>query len=67
MGEGSVCNYCALNRMRRDAKKNGERIVMVPAKGLGVNVHRLKAQYEKPTEKNLCCWFMELSEMCQCW
>jgi hypothetical protein len=70
MSEYTTCNYCKLQSIRRDAKKQKKRIVIKPAgfnMGLGgFNVYRLSDRNDKPTEKNKVCWFMAITERCMC-
>lgn len=59
-----ACNYCIFERMKRDAKKKGLRIVTI-SESDGVAVHALK-EGERPTKRNWRCWFMELTAYCCC-
>ena len=55
----STCNHCSLLAIKRDAKKNKKRVVVLPSSYSmgGVEVHVLKPR-EKPNEKNWVAWFM---------
>ena len=66
----SACNYCKLENIKRDAKRNGKRVIVKKgghddSLGYGIDVHILK-KGGKPTEKNKVCWFMTLTDKCAC-
>lgn len=65
----SQCNYCTMKAMKARAKKNKTRIVTFPSREMGsmggIEVHEVK-KGEKPTEKNFCAWFMEVTDYCCC-
>jgi len=61
----STCNYCSLQSIRRDAKKNNKRVVLIPSvyELGGTEVYVLKPR-EKPNNKSWACWFMSIPEQC---
>lgn len=65
----TMCNCCSFEAMKRNAKKNGKRVITVPSTKMGtlggVEVYILK-NGEKPNKKNWVSWMMVLPETCQC-
>lgn len=65
----SICNYCSMQDIKRDAKKKDLKVVIIPSTCMdtmgGVEVHVLK-KGEKPSKKNWRAWFMEVSQGCCC-
>ena len=70
MSELTPCNYCTLQRMKRAAKLNGERVVMVRAKEIqglgGMDVYVLPKGEKKLEKKYFRAWFMALGNRCEC-
>lgn len=70
MSELTLCNYCSLQRIKRDAKKKGKRVIVKigghdDSLGYGVDVYIIE-KGGKPSEKNKVCWFMTLTDKCAC-
>lgn len=63
MSELTSCNYCTLQRIKREARERGERVLLRPAKGGGI-----ECATHKPNEqpKKFTVWFMELTDHCVC-
>lgn len=65
----SVCNKCAFDLLKREARKKGKRAVTllsIESCGMGgVDVHILSPG-EKASKKNWRCWYMELPQTCRC-
>lgn len=78
MSELTSCNYCSLQRIRADAKRERKRVtVLADARwGMGgvnvyvhprdVNVRLLDGGEEGPRRKFHVAWFMQLTAHCAC-
>ena len=64
MSEFTICNYCSLQAIKRDAKKKSLKVITVSSMD-GVDIYVLK-KGEKPSERNWRCWFMSISQSCCC-
>ena len=69
MSELTKCNYCSLQAIKRDAKKKGLKVVIVPSKVMstlgGVEVHIVKLG-DKLSKENWVSWMMKVTDSCVC-
>jgi hypothetical protein len=61
MSELTPCNYCTLQRMKRDAKKTGDIITVRAGKGTWSGWIEV-LRNGKPAD----CWFQKLGDHCEC-
>ena len=75
MGELTACNYCNLQKIRKQAKKEGLRVTLLPADwglaGRNVFVHPKEVKIAREdSDKNehpfRVAWMMEISDACEC-
>jgi hypothetical protein len=74
MSELTTCNYCNLNHIKDDAKRNKQKVTVVPAKGkLGgfdVYVHPRGIVIEFLTKRESkpywVAWMWEITDHCAC-
>ena len=78
MSELTSCNFCNLNRIRRDAKVKGMKVTVLNAVmgGLGgstvyvhpkeVKIAKLPGWEDGPREKYFVSWMMEIPDRCCC-
>jgi len=73
MSELTLCNYCRMQSIERDAKKQGKRIVKIPSERCNIfggrevrwEVHSIKKN-EVLSGKNWICWMWEITDHCVC-
>lgn len=68
----SICNYCLMQGIKRDAKKKSLKVVTLSSTGMGsmggvggVEVHVLK-KGEKPSKRNWRGWYMAVTNHYMC-
>ena len=73
MSELTQCNYCRLQRTKRDAKEKGMKITLLASNFMGgtdVFVHpknvKIKDAQGKDREKYLSSWMMAIGDRCEC-
>jgi tRNA A37 methylthiotransferase MiaB len=69
MSENTTCNFCRLESIRRDAKKQNKKVVIVPSDkmgDMGGSEVYLMSNGAKSKTKKWVCWFMAIPERCEC-
>jgi len=70
MSELTQCNYCTLQRMRAETKKNNERVVLIKAKEIqglgGMDIYVLPKGEKQLKKKYFRGWFMAIGNSCEC-
>lgn len=74
MSELTTCNYCNLERLRREAIQTKKRITMVPATwgmgGFEIYMHPRSVEIKKCTKEEKkrfwVSWMMEIGKTCGC-
>lgn len=70
MGEGTICNFCSLQRIRARAKKDNFKVTLehgsIGMGGIDVYVHpknvEINPKNKLQRDKYFASWFMELPE-----
>ena len=69
MSDLTSCNFCKMQGIERDAKRNGKKVVKIPSAKMqhlgGWEIHVIK-KGEVLSGKNWICWMMEITDHCMC-
>jgi len=76
----SQCNYCCLREIKKDAKVNSKKVLIIGSKQGGLNVFvipkdikidkeftdKLRALRQSSDSEYFSAWFMSLGRHCEC-